>query len=293
MADFSIDAVTEFVAELLGAQKEEAKEMAGVIGWPVTHSLSPKLHNHWLELNDINGKYVALPVEAAELGAVIRSLPSRGWKGCNVTIPHKEAVIPFLDDIDETARAIGAVNTIIISDSGKLHGTNTDAYGFAENIRAHLGGTKKAVALGAGGAAKAVWKALADLGFEEVVVSNRTAEKLEGAQNISSKTKFSICPWEEREVALSGADLLVNCTSLGLAGADPLKLDLTNLPVEALVTDIVYKPLETGLLAAAKARGNKTVDGLGMLIYQAIPGFESWFGVRPAYEDNLKTLLLA
>ena len=274
------------------ADSEGKKELAGVIGWPVSHSLSPKLHNHWLSQNGIDGAYVALPVEPENLEQVIRSLPGRGWRGCNITIPHKEAVIPFLDSIDAEAKIIGAVNTIVITD-GKLHGTNTDAYGFAENVRHIPTARKKAVALGAGGAAKAVWKALADLGFDEICIANRTMSRITGHEKIEGKSRFDIFPWEERSAMLAGASLLVNTTSLGLAGNPPLEIDLSELPKNALVTDIVYKPLETPLLAAAKARGNPTVDGLGMLIYQAIPGFKAWFGVEPKYEEQLKDLLLA
>ena len=269
-----------------------AKLKAGVLGWPVAHSLSPKLHSYWLQQLGIDGEYTALAVEPENLEKTIRSLPEQGWQGCNVTLPHKEAVIPFLDHVDASAQMIGAVNTITVL-NGKLHGSNTDAFGFSENIRHIPTGGKKAVALGAGGAAKAVWKALQDLGYEEVFIANRTMSKIAGHQKLQGKTRFDICPWEERNVALEGADLLVNTTSLGLAGGEPLEIDLDRLPRHAVVTDIVYKPLETPLLTAARARGNPVVDGLGMLIWQAIPGFEAWFGQRPYYHEEIKTMLLS
>lgn len=264
-------------------------KIAGVIGWPVEHSLSPRLHHYWLERMGIDGSYVPLAVRPEDLADTIKALSKMGFAGVNLTIPHKEAVIPLLDEIDETARIIGAVNTIIVTKEGKLKGTNTDAYGFMENIRqkAVISNKGKAVVLGAGGAAKAVVKALADEGFAQIVVVNRTLKK---AQKIASlfTAAVSAAPWEERSSQLAGADLLVNTTSLGLNGKESLEIDLTALPAKAIVNDIVYVPLETELLQWAKARGNVTVDGLGMLIYQAVPAFEAWFGRKPQVTDELR-----
>ncbi len=226
------------------------------------------------------------------LEEVIKSIPERGWRGCNLTIPHKEKVLPMLDEVSDVAQAIGAVNTILVKEGGKLYGTNTDAYGFAENIRPKLQGRKKAVVLGAGGAAKAIWQALTDLDFEEVVIANRTASRAQKAHKLG-KTQFSLCPWDDRAKMLEGADLLVNTTSLGMEGQELLDLSLKLLPKTALVTDVVYTPLKTDLLARAASRGNPTVDGLGMLIHQAVPGFEMWFGVKPTFMEELKPYLLS
>jgi len=264
----------------------DAPLIAGVLGWPVSHSLSPKLHNHWLKKLGIDGEYKALAVEPKDLEKTLKSLPEMGWRGCNLTIPHKEAAIPFLDDIDDIARTVGAVNTVIVN-KGKLYGTNTDVYGFAENIRPYILTKRRAVVLGAGGAAKAVWKALWDEGFEEIIVTNRTPEKLPQAEG-----RFIIKPWDERSNILEGADLLVNTTSLGMTGKDKLDIDLAGLPTTALVTDIVYTPLMTPLLEAAKARGNPVVDGLGMLIWQAVPGFVAWFGKKPVVSKELQAFLI-
>ena len=258
----------------------EATKIAGVLGWPVSHSLSPKLHNYWLKQLGIDGRYDAFEVEPVQLSDfIIRLTQDPAMRGCNLTIPHKEQVVPMLTYIDDLARSIGAVNTIIVKD-GVLHGTNTDAYGFSENIRAQLTGTRKAVILGAGGAARAVCVALLLLGFEQIVITNRTIAR---AQNLAERfgKRFTVVDWNDRSHVLDGADLLVNTTSLGLKGQDPLEIDLLRLSRSALVTDIVYKPLMTPLLEMAVACGNPVVDGLGMLIYQAVPGFEAWFGQRP------------
>ena len=254
--------------------------IAGVMGWPVTHSLSPKFHNYWLQLYGIDGAYIPLSVHPDYIGEVITALPKMGLSGVNLTLPHKELVLPYLDSMDDAARAIGAVNTIVI-ENAKLHGMNTDAYGFSENIRPHLPAKKrKAVVLGAGGAAKAVAYALVGLGFQAICVLNRTPDRAD-ALAIQLGKPVSSRAWSELPEALQDCDLLVNCTSLGMHGKEALLIDLSPLPIQALVTDIVYVPLETALLHQAKARGNPTVDGLGMLIHQAVPGFEAWFGKKP------------
>lgn len=272
-----------------------AKLLAGVLGWPVSHSLSPRLHGHWLSQLGIDGQYMAVPVEPENLRAALANLMGEGWQGCNLTIPHKEEALKLVDTLDETARIIGAVNTLVFS-GGKIIGSNTDAYGFAENIRPALQGKGKAVVLGAGGAARAVCYALAKEGFAEVVITNRTHERAkELATHLGDG--FSTTLWESREAILAGADLLVNTTSLGLKGGDMFDLNLDSLPETALVTDIVYAPLITPLLAAAQKRGNPIVDGLGMLIHQAVPGFTAWFGQKPHVDaaelEKLKHMLLS
>lgn len=262
---------------------------AGVIGHPVAHSLSPKLHGYWLKKYAIDGEYKAYDVVPASLASFIRALPEKGFAGCNLTIPHKEAIVEFLDEVDDLARIIGAVNTIVVEGS-RLVGTNTDVAGFYENIKPHVKGTKKAVIFGAGGAARAVIMALTQLGFSDIVITNRTRER---AEALASHHDLTLVEWDKKETALAGADVLVNTTSLGLAGNPPLELSLESLPKEALVTDIVYKPLITPLLTAAHARGNPIVDGLGMLLHQAAPGFAAWFGVMPEVTNELREFILA
>lgn len=261
---------------------------AGVIGWPVSHSLSPRLHGYWLDKYRIDGEYKAWPVKPEELGSFITSMVEKGFAGGNVTVPHKEAAMRLVNEMDAEAKAIGAVNTLVIS-KGIIQGSNTDAYGFTENIRPFIKGTNKAVVLGAGGAARAVVHALKKLGFARIVVTNRTPEKAEALAKLFS---VETAPWEYRMAALEGADILVNTTSLGMTGKENLEIDLSLLPKTALVTDIVYAPLITPLLVAARARGNPTVDGLGMLLHQAVPGFEAWFGVKPEVTDELRRYLL-
>lgn len=266
---------------------------AGVIGWPVAHSLSPALHRYWLKRYRIAGEYEALPVAPEALKEFIKHMPQEGYRGANVTVPHKETVMPFLDEVDESARAIGAVNTIVM-DRGGLKGFNTDAYGFAENLRQYgfPAARNKAVVLGAGGAAKAVCHALAKERFAQIVIAARTAAKAKAiAKALPIKT--SVIGWENRSAALEGADLLVNATSLGLQGGESLEMDLSRLPETAIVSDVVYTPLDTPLLKAARARGNRTIDGLGMLLHQAAPAFEAWFGVRPEVDEETRKQVLA
>ena len=268
--------------------------LAGVLGWPVAHSLSPRLHGHWLERYGIDGAYLPLAVKPEDFETALAGLVAAGFAGFNVTVPHKEAAYDACDRLDETARRIAAVNTIVVED-GRLLGRNSDAYGFAENLRTGCPSWRPAagpaLVLGAGGAARAVVAALADLGVPEICLCNRTASR---AVSLAATLGggIQVIDWAERAAACSGLGLLVNTTSLGLSGHEPLALDLDALPPDALVTDIVYNPLETPLLAMARARGNPVVDGLGMLLHQAKPGFEAWFGVAPEVDDALRTFVL-
>lgn len=274
---------------------------AGVMGWPISHSRSPALHGHWLRRHGIDGSYVALPVRPENLGEALRALPGDGFAGVNLTVPHKELAMAIVDRADATGKRIGAVNTIIVAADGSLDGTNTDAYGFIENLRDGAGGTldawlgRPAVILGAGGAARAVAVALCDAGAREIRIVNRTRANSEKLAELvdSCAAMAEIIAWEARAAALDGAGVLVNTTTLGMQGAPPLELALDALPHNALVNDIVYAPLETPLLAAARTRGNTVVDGLGMLLYQAQPAFEAWFGVRPAVDAELRAAVLA
>ncbi len=272
--------------------------LAGVLGWPVSHSLSPRLHGYWLQRYDIDGAYLPLGAPPASLEQVIRALVDLGFRGFNATLPHKEPLLALCDEVTPEARRIGAVNTVVI-DGDRLRGGNSDAFGFAENLRAGTSDWQPesgpAVVVGAGGAARAVIAALQDLDAPEIRLTNRTearAVDLAAALADPERTPIRVLPWAERNEALAGAGLLVNTTALGMAGQPALDLALDALPGQALVTDIVYVPLETPLLAAARARGNPVVDGLGMLLHQARPGFEAWFGRAPEVTDELRAFLL-
>jgi shikimate dehydrogenase len=272
-----------------------AARVAGVMGWPVAHSRSPRLHGFWLAEHGIDGAYVPLPVHPDRLEAALRGLAALGLKGCNLTVPLKERALRLVDRADAIATRIGAVNTVVVDADGTLAGSNTDAFGFAENLRLEAPDWRPdagaAVVLGAGGAARAVVAALQDLGVPEIRVANRSPDRAEElAADLGDRVRP--VPWEERERALGDAALAVNTTTLGMHGQPPLPLDLGRLPPAALVTDIVYAPLETPLLAAARARGNPVVDGLGMLLHQARPGFEAWFGVRPQVTPALRRAML-
>lgn len=267
---------------------------AGVIGWPVGHSLSPKLHGFWLRTLGIDGSYQAIPVEPKNLERDLRRLADEGFAGVNATVPHKEAALALSDEADAAARAIGAANTLVFRD-GRILASNSDAFGFLENLRQGNPGWRAeagpAVVLGAGGAARAVVWALLEAGAPEVRLVNRTLSRAEALAGAFGDAVLP-CTWETAGAALEGAALLVNTTSLGMEGQPPLQLALAALPGTALVTDIVYAPLETPLLRLAGARGNPTVDGLGMLLHQARPGFEAWFGVAPEVTPELRAAVL-
>lgn len=270
--------------------------LAGVMGWPVGHSLSPRLHGFWLEKYGIDGAYLPLAVKPEDCGAAIRMLPRLGFAGANVTVPHKETAFRTVDELEPLARRIGAVNTLVVRDDGSILGRNTDAFGFIENLKAGAPGWNPAAGpaavLGAGGAARAVVAALVDAGVPELRLVNRSVDRAEKlAADLGGPIRVSA--WDDRARALDGAALLVNTTSLGMKGQPPLDLDLAPLPPEALATDIVYAPLITPLLAAARMRGNPVVDGLGMLLHQARPGFAAWFGREPEVTPDLRNFVLA
>ncbi len=270
--------------------------LAGVMGWPVAHSKSPRLHGFWLRQLNVDGAYLPLPVAPEKLLDAVTGLPALGFRGVNLTIPHKEAIMPLCDQLDETARRIGAVNTIVVTKDGALQGTNTDAYGFIENLCQNSSWTAAAgaaVLLGAGGAARAIAVALSDAGVRELRIVNRTGERVQSLIESTAVKNASFVSWDERDQALDGAALVVNATSMGMQGNPPLDLNLAALPTTAVVNDIVYTPLQTPLLAAAAARSNPAIDGLGMLLYQAVPGFEGWFGVRPDVTKELREFVLA
>ncbi len=268
--------------------------LAGVMGCPVSHSRSPRLHGHWLHSYGLAGHYVPLHVEPRDLGRVLQAMPQMGFVGANVTLPHKEAVLALADEVTQTARAIGAANTLSFRD-GRLLADNTDAYGFIANLRQcapgwQAGGT--ALVLGAGGAARAVVHGLLEAGMARIRLTNRSPER---TQTLAAEFGPRIQPvaWSERAGALADVALLVNTTALGMSGQAPLDLPLDDLPRAALVTDIVYAPLMTDLLCRAQLRGNPIVDGIGMLLHQAVPGFERWFGIRPQVTQALREAVLA
>jgi len=272
--------------------------LAGIMGWPVSHSRSPALHNFWLGEYGIDGVYVPLPVRPEQLRQALRALPALGFRGCNLTIPHKEAALSIVDRVDPLARRIGAVNTVIVAPDGALEGRNTDAFGFRENLNdcapdwdPAAGG---AVVFGAGGAARAVVAALIEARVPEIRLVNRTIGRAEIlARDLAvPHGRVSAHPWAARDALLDGAGLLVNTTSLGMTGAPELEIDLSQLPTDAVVVDIVYVPLNTPLLVAARQRGHRTVDGLGMLLHQGRPGFEAWFGTPARVTRELRAAVL-
>jgi shikimate dehydrogenase len=269
-------------------------KVAGVVGWPIAHSRSPRLHGYWLDKHGIDGAYIPMAVPPDRLEQALRALPALGLRGANVTLPHKEAALRACDEIDPLARRIGAVNTVVVGPDGALRGSNTDAFGLIENLRrnsAWRASDGPAVILGAGGAARSACVALIDAGVESIRIVNRTAKRaseLAGAMAPNCEA----AAWGRREELLDGAALVINTTTLGMTGQPPLEIMLDKLPVAATVYDIVYAPLETNLLAAARARGNQVVDGLGMLLHQARPGFEAWFGVLPDVDEGLRDFVL-
>jgi len=276
---------------------------AGVIGYPISHSLSPVIHNYWLQKHNIEGSYEAIEVVPENLEKFIKDLDKNGFAGVNVTIPHKEKVLAAVNKVAKVVKYVGAVNTIVVDD-GVIKGTNTDLIGFLNNILAHSEGidfkNKKAVVVGAGGAAKAIVPALMEqrLDFAEIVIVNRTEDKSLAIKEFHNRispqdaAKIKVAKWKDRNNVLEETSLIVNTTSLGMVGKDRLDISLDKLPMEAVVTDIVYNPLETNFLKEARLRGNKTIDGLGMLLYQAVDGFNEWFGVKPEVTDELRQKVL-
>lgn len=274
--------------------------VAGILGWPVAYSQSPRLHAYWLAKHGIDGAYVPLPVAPNRLADAVKGLVALGFRGGNVTKPHKEAVMPLLDAVTPTAAAIGAVNTLIVDDDGRITGTNSDAPGFLANLRASAPQwrvDRPAAVLGAGGGARAVCAALLEGGVPEVRLFNRTVDKAQAladhfrAYHAAPIRALPFTP-EAWRAETTEAGVAVNTTSLGMTGQPPLDLDLGVLADDAVVADIVYSPLLTPFLAAAAARGLACVDGLGMLLHQGGIGFEAWFGVRPEVDDALRAYVL-
>ena len=269
--------------------------LAGVIGSPIAHSKSPALHGYWLKSLGIQGHYIPMDVSSDNLSEVVKMMPKMGFVGANVTVPHKEAVMKIADLITDRAALIGSANTLIFRKDGKIHADNTDSYGFVQNLRHKAPNWNPkagpAALLGAGGAARAVISALLEVGVPEIMISNRTKLRAEKLREDFGK-RLKVVDWVQAGNMLEDAATVVNTTSLGMHGKPELRVPLDGLQKGALVNDLVYAPLETHLLAQARLAGCETVDGLGMLLHQAVPGFERWFGVRPEVTDETRAAVL-
>lgn len=265
--------------------------IAGIIGWPVAHSRSPRLHGFWLDRHGIDGAYIPLPIRPEDFSTAVQGLAAAGFAGANVTQPHKLAAFAICDSTDESARRAGAVNTLVFGD-GRIAGSNTDGWGFLANLRAHGvdPAAGPALLLGAGGGARAIAAALQGEGVR-VTIANRTTRRAEElARHLPG---LRVIDWAQRNDAVADNALTINATSLGMAHHPPLELDLSRAARNAAVCDIVYVPLETALLADARARGLRAVEGLGMLLHQGVPGFRAWFGVQPEVDDALRRFVAA
>ncbi len=269
--------------------------LAGVIGAPIAHSRSPRLHGHWLRRYGIPGHYIPMEVPADKLEETLRLLPQLGFVGLNVTIPYKEKVLEIADLVTDRATLIGAANTLIFRKDGKIHADNTDGYGFLENLRQSAPDwdpkAVPAIVFGAGGAARAILATLLEVGVPEIVLTNRTRHRADHLAREFGR-RVRVVDWVQAGNVLEDAAMLVNTTSLGMVGKPELRVPLDGLRPGTLVTDLVYAPLQTRLLQIAAAQGCVTVDGLGMLLHQAVPGFERWFGIRPEVDDATRDAVL-
>lgn len=270
--------------------------LAGVVGSPVAHSRSPQLHGHWLHRYGLKGFYIPLDVAPDDLEMVLRTLPKAGFVGVNITVPHKEQALKIADEQTDRSIAIGAANTLLFREDGSILADNTDGFGFIHNLRQGAPDWQPAAGpaavLGAGGAARAIIHALLDAGVSELRLSNRTRDRAD-ALRAEFGSRLSVVDWADAGDMLAGAATVVNTTSLGMLGKPELTVPLGALDATAVVTDIVYAPLQTQLLQTAGRMGCTTVDGLGMLLHQAVPGFESWFGKRPTVDEELRKAVLA
>ena len=259
------------------------------MGWPVKHSLSPKLHGYWLDHYGIESRYDLLPVEPENLENALQALLVNGYAGCNLTLPHKTAALAYMAEVSDTAKAIGAINTVVVREDGSLFGDNTDSYGFIESLNAQCPDWKKtvnsALVIGAGGAAKAIVYGLCQNGIENITIANRTLSKAKGLSD-------QVIPLSDLKDNLPKVDLVINTTSLGMTGQPELEIDLSRLPNHAIVSDIVYAPQVTPLLSQAQKLGLTTAEGIDMLLHQAVPGFEHWFDIRPEVTQEQKNIIL-
>lgn len=268
--------------------------LAGVMGWPIMHSRSPLMHNYWMRSHGLAGTYVPLAIRPGGLAAALKALHPLGFAGCNLTIPHKQQAMTIVNEVDEVAKRIGAASCVIVRPDGSLAGTNNDWFGFIHNLRQELPGWRAdsgpVVVLGAGGGSRAVCYGLMQEGAKEIRLVNRTFARAQGlAGEFGGPLKA--LRWEERHDALAGAAMVVNATSQGMTGQPALEVRLDQLPPSALAADIIYIPLETPFLAAARARGNRTVNGLGMLLHQGRPAWKAWFGIEPEVTTELRAVM--
>lgn len=274
---------------------QENPILAGVIGWPIGHTKSPRIHGYWLNKHKINGYYTPLAIRPENFESAVRSLRKLGFRGANVTIPYKETIFNMASSISDRAALIGAANTLVFGDDGSIRADNTDGIGFRENIRQYApdwrGANGPALVLGAGGASRAVISALLDDGAPEVRVSNRTRHKAEILKD-QFGAKVTVVDWAKVSEATDGTATIVNTTSLGMTGQPPLKIKLNAAPRTALVNDIVYAPVRTDLLVQAEEQNLRAVDGIGMLLHQAVPGFHAWFDIRPEVDSTLRDIVL-
>lgn len=275
---------------------DQRYHLVGVMGWPVMHSRSPLMHNYWFDQTGLPGKYVHLPLPPEQLPAALRALPALNFAGCNLTIPHKLQAMEIIDEVDEVARKIGAISCVVVRKDGSLWGTNNDWLGFLGNLKQSApnwrGNAGPATVIGAGGGSRAVCHALLSEGAPEVRLVNRSPERAEKLAEDIDKP-ITILPWDQRHAALDGAAIVVNTTSLGMVGQPPLDLKLDALAPDAVVADIIYTPLETPFLAAARARGNITTGGLGMLLHQGPPAWKLWFNLNPTVTPELRKMMEA
>jgi len=268
--------------------------LAGVMGWPVMHSRSPMMHNYWFKKHGLAGSYVPLAIRPEHLSAALRGLHPLGFAGVNVTIPHKQEAMKIVHEVDTLAKSIGAISCVIVRSDGSLAGTNNDCYGFIHAVRQEQPGWRAdagpVVVIGAGGGSRAVCYGLAQEGAREIRVVNRTLARAKGiAQEFGGPIRA--LPWEQRREVLEGAAMVVNTTSCGMVGQPALDIELDKLPQSALVADIIYIPLETSFLAAARKRGNRAINGLGMLLNQGRPAWKAWFGIEPEVTAELRAIV--
>ena len=270
--------------------------LAGVMGWPVMHSRSPLIHNHWFKVHGMAGTYVPLAIPQEGLAKALRAMHPLGFSGCNLTIPHKQTAMEIVDEVSDAARSIGAISCVTLRPDGSLMGSNNDAFGFIRNLKQEQPSWRAdagpAVVIGAGGGSRAICYGLMQEGVKEIRLLNRGFER---AQTIADEfgAPISAYPWSQRHDVMDGAALVVNTTSQGMVGQTALDIQLDRLPLSALAADIVYVPLETPFLAAARQRGNRTVDGLGMLLHQGPLAWKAWFGIEPAVTAELRSLVEA
>jgi shikimate dehydrogenase len=268
--------------------------LAGVMGWPVMHSRSPMMHNYWFKKHDLAGTYVPLAIEPGNLAAAFRGLHPLGFAGVNVTIPHKQEAMRIVDEVDSLAKSIGAISCVVVRPDGSLAGTNNDCYGFIQAVKQEQPGWRAdsgpVAVIGAGGGSRAVCYGLAREGAKEIRLVNRSAARAKGIE-AEFGGPIKALPWEQRHEALEGVAMVVNTTSCGMVGQPALDVKLDRLPKSALAADIIYIPLETPFLAAARKRGNRTINGLGMLLNQGRPAWKAWFGIEPEVTPELRAMV--